>query len=104
MANLHITEYSGLGSTDQSDSLFLQSPDALKAVQLVPLGATSAVSAAFQPSTRFVRVVAGGPCAVAVGAAPVAALGGTFLNTGGEAWFRVPAGASYAIAAITDTL
>lgn len=103
MASLHITEFTSLGATDQSDSLLISSPDALVANQVVALGATAVASSALNKSTRFVHLVAGGPCSIAVGVGAVAALNGWFLNTGAEAWLRVPSGSLYVISAITDT-
>lgn len=103
MASLHITEFSSLGATDQSDSLLLSSVDALVANQVVALGGTAAASNALNRATRFVHVVAGGPCSIAVGVGAVAAVNGWFLNTGAEAWLRVPPGSSYVISAIMDT-
>jgi hypothetical protein len=105
MADLHISEFSGLGATDPGDSLQISSPDAHITDQVIVLSASPASSAAFNAQTRFVRVIAGGPAAIAVGVGPqTAAVGGWFLNTGQEIWLRVPAGKSYLISAVTDTL
>jgi hypothetical protein len=90
MANLHIAEFSGLASMDQSTDQLAYSPDALLATQSIAI-ATTTPSAAFQPNTRFVKLTAGAPCCIAFG--PVgtvtAASGGWFLNTGESIVVRV---------------
>lgn len=114
MANLHIVEFSGLGSTDQSDSLPLFSPDAVLATQSILSAVTSTPSVAFQPGTRFVKLTAGGPMAIAFG--PVgtvaAAVGGWFLASGETILVRVrpnaatlpgAAAGTNGVALITDT-
>lgn len=102
MASLHISEFNGLASADQSTDIVMASAEAHLADQVVALGATSVASATFQRETRYVRLVAGGPCSIALGVAPVAALNGWFLNTGQELWARVHGGGTWSVAAITD--
>ena len=103
MANLHIAEFTGLGSGDQDSNILAASADALNTTQVVALGGASASSNAVQPTTRWLKLTAGAACSIAVGAAPVAAAGGWFLNSGETLWVRVPLGDSYKVAAITDT-
>lgn len=107
MANLHVAEFQGLGLGDQSTDTLSASADALNATQVVALSGSSAASAAFQPTTRWLKLTAGAACSIAIGTAPIAATGGWFLNTGETVWVRVPAqnfGSTYKVAAITDTL
>lgn len=91
MANLHIVEFSGLGATDPSDSLPIFSPDALLATQSIVSSSTSTPSVAFQPTTRFVKLTAGGPMAIAFGpvASVAAVAGGWFLASGETILVRV---------------
>jgi hypothetical protein len=103
MANLHVTEFFGLASGDQSTDIVMASAEAHLADQVVALTAASVASANFQRETRYIRLVAGGPCSIAVGVGPTAVLGGWFMNTGQELWVRVKGGGTFAVAAITDT-
>lgn len=103
MANLHISEFFGLASGDQASNILAASAEAHITDQVVALGASSAASAAFNRSTRYVRLLAGGPCAIAFGTGPTAVVGGWFLASGEELWVRVPQGLAWEVAAITDT-
>lgn len=113
MANLHVTEFSGLAAFDQSDSAVAYSADAVTATQSIPI-ATTAPSAAFQSTTKWVKLVAGAPCSIAFGpvGSVVAVAGGWFLNTGESMVVRVrPNGGNYptangtnGLAVVTDTL
>lgn len=102
MSNLHISEFSGIAATDQSDSIVAYSADALRTTQTVALGASSTQSNAFSASTTWVRLVAGAACSIAIGSNPTAAVGGWFIAAGAETLVRVSPG--YKVAAITDTL
>lgn len=90
MANLHITEFSGLAAFDQSDSGVAYSADAVTGTQSIAI-ATTAPSAAFQPLTKYVKIVAGAPCSIAFGpvGSVTAVAGGWFLNTGESIIVRV---------------
>ncbi len=124
MANLHITELSGLGATEQSDSVLALAADAIVANQNVAIGAGSVQSAAFHvqtppntktpiqqattppnKSTSWVVLTAGAACTVAFGLNPTAVAGsGLFLNVGEKIFVRVPQGLSWKVAVITDAL
>jgi hypothetical protein len=99
MASLHIAEFAGLGAGAQSTDI-LAAPAVPNATQIV---ATGSASAALQPTTSWVKLTAGGPMSIAIGLAPVAAIGGWFLSSGETVWVRVPAGLGYQVAQILDT-
>lgn len=96
MANLHITEFSGLANAGLGGgSIPCASGDAITAFQAVVTSAGSTQSAAFQtgspgngvngnesaatPPTRFIGVVAGANCSIAFGANPTAAAGDFYI-------------------------
>jgi hypothetical protein len=107
MSNLHISEFFGLASGDQSTDIVAASAEAHTKDQVVAI-ATVLNSATFQRGTRYVRLVAGAACAIAFGPAlptpPVAVVGGWFLNAGQEAWVRVPGDGTWQVSVIADTL
>ncbi len=106
MADLHISEFSGLASTPGTTDVLAASADAHITDQALAIGASPGVtSQPFNAATKWLRVKAGAACAVAVAdagdAAPQAAAGGWFLNAGDAEWFRVNAGATLNV--VTDT-
>lgn len=104
MPNLHVTEFTGIASTDQSDSIVAFSADAVVAVQAPAIvAATNTVSAAFNAATQWIKVTAGAACSIAISAAPVAAAGGWFLNAGETILIRIAA-AGQKIANFPDAL
>jgi hypothetical protein len=121
MANLHISEFSGLGQTEQSDSVPCVSADAHVTDQVVAIGAGSVQSAAFQSGnpqttnpisqgtapntspTKWVLLTAGANCAVAFGANPTATAGSIFLPMNVPMLVRVPAGQNWMVAVIQVT-
>jgi hypothetical protein len=102
MASLHIAEFAGLAAAPNNTDV-LATPAAPNATQVVALGATSTPSAVLQATTTWLKLTAGGPCSIAIGATPVAAVGGWFLQSGEIAYVRVPANSGYEVAALTDT-
>ena len=96
MANLHITELSGLSQSSIGGGIAAISGDAVTAVQVVAIGVL-ATSAAFQigapgpgvngnagaatPPTRYIAITAGANCSIAIGAAPVAVTGGFYISS-----------------------
>lgn len=101
MANLRIAEFSGLASTDQGDSILAYSGDAYLTGQTVLIG-TVVSSAAFRPSTKYVKLTAEAACSIAIGAAPTAVTGGWYLASGETLVVRVPAGGGYVVSVIID--
>lgn len=101
MANLHITELSGLPAGDSNTDLLAVASDAIVATQSIATAA--ATSAAFQATTKWLKLKAGAACAYAIGANPVAAAGGNFLNAGDTEYVRVPVGQGFKLSVITDT-
>ena len=106
MADLHVSEFTGLAAAPNNTDIVAASADGHVADQVVAIGAASAaLPNPFNPKTRWLRVVPGEACSIAIGEAPVAAVGGWFLGVAGqEYWIRVPEGQGYNIAAIADTL
>lgn len=110
MANLHISEFFGLAE-GQGFDIVAASAEAHVTDQVVAIGASSVASAAFNPKTIYIRVVAGAACSIALAPSatpPTAVVGGWFLNAGQEAWIRVPprsqGSGTWEIAVIADTL
>ena len=102
---LHVAEFSGLAAADQTTNILAASADAfLTAYELSP-ALTPSLSPNFQPNTRYLRLTAGANCSIAIGADPVAAVGGWFLdaNVDAEYWVRVPPGSGYKLSCIADS-
>ena len=119
--NLHISEFSGLGATGQSDSVPLLDASSNRANQTVAIAGASASSAAFQsavtsggqgadaqrqvettPPTKWVLLFADIACSIAFGTTPVAVVGGWYLPAATSILVRVPAGLSWKVAVIAD--
>jgi|SRR5580700_25025 hypothetical protein len=120
--NLHITEFSGLGATSQSDSVPLVDASSVRATQTVAISGSSTDSAAFQsavtsggqgadaqrqyettPATKWVLLFADIACSIAFGTSPTAVVGGWYLPAATSILVRVPAGLSWKVAVIADT-
>jgi hypothetical protein len=103
MANLHITELLGLPA-EQNTAVEAVPADGVQATQSLALAAAPGnTSGAFQPNTTWLKLKAGAACAYAVGAAPVAAAGGNFMNAGDTEYVKVPAGLGWKLNVCTDT-
>lgn len=104
MADLHITELSGLPAEGDSTALLAVSNDGIQATQALVLAvAPGNTSAAFQPATSWLKLKAGAACSYAIGANPAAAAGGNFMNAGDTEYVKVQAGAGLKLNACTDT-
>lgn len=104
MANLHITELSGLPAGNDNTDLLAIVPDAITATQSIAIAAApGTTSAALNTATKWVKLKAGGACAYAVGGTPQAAAGGNFLNAGDTEYVRVVPGQGLKINVVTDT-
>jgi hypothetical protein len=122
--NLHVAEFTGLGATEQGDSIDAFSAEANIANQTVAIGGSSAKSAAFQSAnpaafsgtpnqsngaqiagTKWVRLYADIACSVAFGpqASVSAAVGGWYMPAASSLLVRVPANLGWAVACIADT-
>ena len=102
MAKLHVTELRGLGLAEDGSVLAL--PADFVTSQAVSFSGTHGESNAFNDATDMLYVVAGGPCSILLGTAPVATTGGCFLASSQAIFISVPPGAKYKISAVTDTL
>jgi hypothetical protein len=101
--NLYITEFAD-GARLQGEAgamSFLQDPPV--AEQKIAFGASSAQSAAFQPTTRYIRLQADNICSVIVGLNPTATATNRRLATGAIEYVGIPAGQSYKLAVIQNT-
>lgn len=104
MANLHITELSGLPAGDNNTDLLAVVPDAIQATQSIASAvAPGTTSVAFQSATKWLKLKAGGPLAYAIGSTPQAAVGGNFLNAGDTEYVRIVPGKGLKINVVTDT-
>jgi hypothetical protein len=98
---LTITEYTnlaviGLSLTDQAQ-IAMQPPVAVQTA--VVIGASSAQSAAFAVTTRFIEISADANCRIAVGSNPTATANNTLLQSGGVLYYGVRPGDKIAVIA-----
>ncbi|HWU70677.1 MAG TPA: hypothetical protein VN017_04915, partial [Pseudoxanthomonas sp.] len=73
------------------------------AEQTVAIGASSAVSSAFNASTAIVRLHTDAICSVEFGAAPTAAATNMRLAAGQTEYFAVVPGSGFKVAVITNS-
>jgi len=106
MAILDVVEYQFLVQ-DLNYSRAIAGAEPNIGIQQLAIGAGSVPSAAFQDSTRFVRLHADAPCRVLFGANPTAAAGTSFrLAAGQTEYFGVrgnSSASSLKVAVITST-
>jgi hypothetical protein len=120
--NLHISEFSSLGTTENDSSVPCLPADGNLANQEIAIGSSSVASAAFQsasPSsfsgtpnqsnaapisqgTKWVLLYADVACSIAFGTAPVAVAGGWYMAAASSLLVRVPANQSWKVAVIQD--
>jgi hypothetical protein len=86
MASLYITEYGSVGS---ERTPIAQSPRV--AMQKLTVGAETK-SAAFQPSTRFIRVHTDAICSIVISTAPTATTSDSRMAAGDTEYFGVNPG------------
>lgn len=101
MATLYISEYANGAASDGQLSNFLMEPAI--AEQTVAIAAGSAQSAAFNPTTRFVRLRTDAICSVRFGTNPTATAANARMPVGSEVVMGVPQGLTYKVAVITNT-
>lgn len=94
MAVVYIAEYANIATPFNEPA---------NALQTVAITAGSVASAAFQNNTNLVRVHTDAICSVAFGAAPTATATTTRLAANQTESFRVPMGAAFKVAVITNT-
>ncbi len=100
MAILDITEYQELTAAGRGHLVPAGQEPALVNQQVV-IGGTSAQSAAFSDTTRFVRLHADVACRVAIGANPTAASTSMRIGAGGTEYLGVRPGLKIAVISTT---
>jgi hypothetical protein len=95
MATLYVAEFQKLGDTTAGHA---QIADAVTlAEQIVAIGGASVASAAFQQTTRFIRVHTDAICSINVGPAPVATTSKMRFTAGQTEYFGVTGGDKIAV-------
>lgn len=81
MSKIYVSEYPGLATTDQSDSVpILALPPTVEYTVIVSAGISGAAQP-FQPSTKFIEVSTDTTCSIAIGGFPgVVGTGTVTLN------------------------
>ncbi len=101
MAALYITEFTYFGRDAQNTSgnimTILGSID-----QIIGIDELSRNSVTLDPATAVVRLHAAHACSIAFGPDPMATGDSLRIPLNGTEYFKVPVGASYKIAAITN--
>lgn len=97
MSTLYITEYPSPGIT----SIPVPSEPGIE--QVVTISASSAQSAALNPSTQFVRINSDVVCSIKVGTNPTAVITAHRVGAGVTEYFAVPLSSGYKIAVIANT-
>lgn len=102
MTTLYISEFSGQGIDQQARNLNIaaQPPNA---EQTVAIGGSSVQSAAFQQSTRMVRLHTDSICSIEFGTNPTATATKARMAANQTEYFYVPAGQGYMVAVITNS-
>jgi len=97
MAKLWITEYTTAGADSTGNSLPMAAHPPAVVQTPVTITGSSAKSAAFGTTTRFVRLRADAACHFVVGADPTATTDSTPLDANAAEYFQVPAGYKLAV-------
>ena len=98
MAILDITEYDELAQAGRGH-LVMAGQEPKKLNQQVSIGASSAQSAAFTDTTRFVRIHAESACRIEVGSNPTASSASMRIGAGGTEYLGVLPGLKIAVIA-----
>lgn len=101
MATVYISEYANGALTDGQLSNFVMEPAV--AEQTVAITAGSVQSAAFNPTTRFVRLRTDAICSVRFGTNPTATATSSRMPAATETIVGVQQGLSQKVAVITNT-
>ncbi len=101
MTKLYVSEYLGLATAAQSDSVDVVAAPSI-ADQVVDYTAGVATSAAFNALTSFIEVCADSACSIALGTAPTATTANFRIPANQLKRIRVPTGGAFKISAITN--
>lgn len=101
MSTLFVSEYAELGSSRNRQQGLPVAPEPALAEQAISFTGTPGLSAAFNASTRFIRVHTTGICSILVGSAPTATTSHKRLAADQTEYFAVTPGDK--ISAITNT-
>ena len=96
MAKLYITELASIGANDNAAALPIAALPSI-ADQVVAISGASAQSAAFNASTKFIRVVSDTPANIKVGVNPTATVNTLYLAAGVPEYFGVQGLAKVAV-------
>ena len=102
MPTLYISEFYGRAPDAQGATLPIALVPAV-VDQALAIGATTAASAAFNATTRMVRLATDATCSVAFGTTPTATVTTMRLAAGAVEYFGVPAGGNFKVAVIANT-
>ena len=101
MATLYIAEYSDLA---KAAPYLVQVPmEAPLTEQTVAIGGSSVQSAAFNTSTRLVRIHTNAICSIKFGTNPTASVTTARMAAGQTEYHGVPIGGTFKVAVITNT-
>ena len=99
MANLYITEFSGIQSSQFEGSMNCAATPSL-ADQVVTFTSTSVQSATLNAGTRLIRVISDTTCFKKIGTSPTATQTTVRLVADSPEYFSVPANSGFKIAVI----
>lgn len=99
MTTLYVTEFSNLNLSSNPQQIPVQPPVAEQTVTFT----TTTQSSAFNTSTNLVRIQPTGICSISFGTNPTATTSKMRMTAGSEAYFVVPQGQSYKVAAVDNT-
>lgn len=102
MAVLYVTEYVRQGRDGAGYNMVVADEPSL-VDQTVAITAGSVQSAAFNASTKFVRINVDAVCSIQFGTNPTASATTRRMPANTTEYFSVPQGAAYKIAVITNT-
>lgn len=102
MATLYVTEYADLGVSPGSGAapVVAEPPTA---EQTVSIGGSSTQSSAFANNTNFIRLHTDAICSVLFGTNPTATAAKRRLAANQTEYVKVPQGAAYKVAVITNS-
>jgi hypothetical protein len=101
MSTMYVTEFADAGYNSSGSSLGVEP---MLADQVVTFTGTAGASAAFQGTTKLVRIHVDGIASIKFGTAPTAVANTNRRMTAGMTeYFIVPQGAAYKVSAVTST-
>jgi hypothetical protein len=100
MATLYVTEFASVNTfAGKAAQVADQPPLAEQTVTYT----TTVASSAFHAGTEYVRIHTDAICSISFGTAPTATTAKMRMVAGQTEYFAVPKGASYKVAAVTNT-